>query len=220
MCEIKNKQLIEGFSNNKVSTLAKKANKSFGIIDKPLKISLKVLKQIEDKLKKGKPNFVKGKPQKVIDTKTRMLLNLSLSRILILRKKVLPACIRVIYFSKQIKKLGPLIIQKELKNGNKKVTRNYVLASKLKFNTIKKALRDKKFAKIRVKKITRKKPKKEKTERIKKEKFTLNHHQLRRSQEALESKKLSKVKYDFEPLQITALIGVIYLIFNYVYFKL
>lgn len=218
MYEKKNQQLIEGFSTSKMNKLMKKAERSFKFVNKRVDYIIKILDDIYKRLE-SKPIIFVGKG-KVIDKRNYMLFRLALGQILFLRRIIVAACIRAIYFSRQVKKFGPMIIRKELKNGNKKASRNFVLGAKLRFKTVKKALRDRKFAKIRVKKIPRKKPKKEKKERIKKEKFTLNHHQLRRSQEALKSQKLPKVKYDFEPLKIVGLLGVMYVIFNYVYFKL
>jgi len=218
MYEKKNQQLIEAFSTSKMNTLMKRAELSFRLVNKRVDYIIKILNAISKRLE-NRPVIFGGKG-KVIDRRNYMLFRLALGQILFLRRIIVPACIKAIYYSKQIKKFGPLIIRKELKNGNRKASRNFVLAAKLRYNTVKKALRDKKFANIRVKKIPRKKPKKEKKERIKKEKFTLNHHQMRRSQELLTSKKLPKVKYDYEPLKIMGLFAVMYVIFNYVYFKL
>ena len=47
-----------------------------------------------------------------------------------------------------------------------------------------------------------------------------NNIQMNRAQDKLSSIKVNKVKYDYEPLKIALMLGLMYVIFNYVYFKL
>ena len=62
--------------------------------------------------------------------------------------------------------------------------------------------------------------KKNKKIRTKKEKILLSYSAIRRDQDKLKKIKLSTVKYESSPLKIAVLCFVIYLLFNYIYFKL
>ena len=239
-----NNKIIEGFSPD----IIKKANdvfntlkipldntiKNFNFIVKSLKKSFEIKQETKDKIigkseskneseseseSESKNESESESKSNIFNKEEKKRLKQSMIFMILLKKIVTRICILSLSYAYMIKKTKPKIIKRALKNGNKKALLNFKLAAKIKQKAINKAIRDIKFAKIRAKKIP-KKIKKNKKIRTKKEKILLSYSAIRRDQDKLKKIKLSTVKYESSPLKIAVLCFVIYLLFNYIYFKL
>jgi len=219
MYEIKNKKIIEGFTNRKISRLVRRATIISKIISTPLANSSKLTNNIVKMLQrqaKVRSSLGSEDGKKVITAKMQMQVNFSIFQLIRIKNNIIDLCLQVLYYANEIKKQAPKIISDELRKSNKKASLNLVVAAKIKAAAVKKATRDLKYAKIRAKKIPRNKSKVKKN-REKKEKILLNHTNLSRGSRRVV---VDEVEYDYYPLRIALLCVAIYLLFTYIYFKL
>ena len=111
MYEIKNKKIIEGFTNRKISRLVRRATIISKIISTPLANSSKLTNNIVKMLQrqaKVRSSLGSEDGKKVITAKMQMQVNFSIFQLIRIKNNIIDLCLQVLYYANEINFLREL----------------------------------------------------------------------------------------------------------------